>query len=227
MRSCHTGVSTPPSGGPFPPAVGHHIGRPGVVTAPLREERVALVARGPECRVVTAPVCPDGHTGEQPGADCLASRPRKRAVGGGAKHRSVFVGRLLATLVHLRHAATHDVLACWFGVDRSTITRAVTEVRPLLAGRGCTLSTGRAAADPGRGRRTPRSRREDRDHRRPRDPGPPAGGRTQGPGKVPLRQEQAERGQDHGRHGRGRPRALLRPDQARQLRGHHPGGAGW
>ncbi|MEU2380140.1 transposase family protein [Streptomyces misionensis] len=32
-----------------------------------------------------------------------------------------------------RHATTHDVLACWFGVDRSTITRAITEVRPLLA----------------------------------------------------------------------------------------------
>ncbi|MFJ7198636.1 MULTISPECIES: transposase family protein [unclassified Streptomyces] len=31
---------------------------------------------------------------------------------------------MLATLVNLRHGATHDVLACWFGVDRSTITRA-------------------------------------------------------------------------------------------------------
>ncbi|MFJ6687116.1 helix-turn-helix domain-containing protein, partial [Streptomyces werraensis] len=34
----------------------------------------------------------------------------------------MFVDRLLATLVHLRHGVTHDVLACWFGVDRSTIT---------------------------------------------------------------------------------------------------------
>ncbi|MGW3513781.1 transposase family protein [Streptomyces sp. NPDC000994] len=72
----------------------------------------------------------------------LASRPRKRAVGAGAKHRLVFVDRLLATLVHLRHATTHDVLACWFGVDRSTITRAIGEVRPLLAERGCTISPG-------------------------------------------------------------------------------------
>ncbi|MFE2102176.1 transposase family protein, partial [Streptomyces sp. NPDC059468] len=47
----------------------------------------------------------------------LASRARKRAVGAGAKHRLVFVDRLLATLVHLRHGVTHDVLACWFGVD--------------------------------------------------------------------------------------------------------------
>ncbi|MFF8096213.1 transposase family protein [Streptomyces sp. NPDC016675] len=72
----------------------------------------------------------------------LASRSRKRAVGAGAKHRLVFVHRLLATLVHLRHAVTHDVLACWFGVDRSTITRAIGEVRPLLAERGCVISPG-------------------------------------------------------------------------------------
>ncbi|WP_240122020.1 transposase family protein [Streptomyces sp. MUM 2J] len=70
----------------------------------------------------------------------LVCRPRKRAVGAGAKHRLVFVDRLLATLVHLRHGATHDVLACWFGVDRSTITRAIGEVRPLLAERGCTVN---------------------------------------------------------------------------------------
>ncbi|WP_405747319.1 transposase [Streptomyces sp. NBC_01525] len=63
-------------------------------------------------------------------------------MGAGAKHKLVFVDRLLATLVHLRHGATHDVLACWFGVDRSTITRAVGEVRPLLAERGCTVATG-------------------------------------------------------------------------------------
>ncbi|MEU3444183.1 transposase family protein [Streptomyces griseoincarnatus] len=34
------------------------------------------------------------------------------------------------------------MLACWFGVDRSTITRAIAEVRPLLAERGGTISPG-------------------------------------------------------------------------------------
>ncbi|MFC8176870.1 transposase family protein [Streptomyces sp. NPDC057325] len=72
----------------------------------------------------------------------LVSRTRQRAVGAGAKHRLVFVDRLLAALVHLRHAAPHDVLACWFEVACSTITRAVGEVRPLLAERGCTVSPG-------------------------------------------------------------------------------------
>lgn len=63
-------------------------------------------------------------------------------MGAGAKHRLVFIDRLLATLVHLRHGVTHDLLARWFGVDRSTITRAIGEVRPLLAERGCTVSPG-------------------------------------------------------------------------------------
>jgi hypothetical protein len=70
----------------------------------------------------------------------LAVRPRRLAVGAGAKYKFVFVDRLLATLVNLRHGTTHDVLACWFGVDRSTITRAIGEVRPLLAQRGCTVA---------------------------------------------------------------------------------------
>ncbi|MEU0235954.1 transposase family protein [Streptomyces sp. NPDC006170] len=72
----------------------------------------------------------------------LAPRPRRRAVGAGAKHRFVFVDRLLAALAPLRHGATHDVLACRFGVDRSTMTRAIGGVRPLLAERGCVISPG-------------------------------------------------------------------------------------
>ncbi|MCZ4602681.1 transposase family protein [Streptomyces sp. Lzd4kr] len=84
-----------------------------------------------------AEIGPLWHEHHQAG---LASRQRKRAVGAGAKHRVVFVDRLLPALVHLRHGTTHDVPACWFGMDRSTITRAVGEVRPLLAERGCTVS---------------------------------------------------------------------------------------
>ncbi|MFJ7198774.1 MULTISPECIES: transposase family protein [unclassified Streptomyces] len=49
----------------------------------------------------------------------LLDRSRRREVGAGAKCKLVFVDRLLAALVHLRHRVTHDVLACWFGVDRS------------------------------------------------------------------------------------------------------------
>ncbi|MGP8296677.1 helix-turn-helix domain-containing protein [Streptomyces inhibens] len=48
----------------------------------------------------------------------------------------------MATLVHVRPGTPHDVVACWFGVDRSTITRAIGEVQPLLAERGCTITPG-------------------------------------------------------------------------------------
>ncbi|WP_406066294.1 transposase family protein [Streptomyces sp. NBC_01077] len=66
----------------------------------------------------------------------------------------------------MRHGTTHDVLACWFSVDRSTITRAIGDVRPLLAQRGVHRQSRGAAADAGRGRRAPRCEREDRQHRR-------------------------------------------------------------
>ncbi|WP_240982438.1 transposase [Streptomyces sp. S3(2020)] len=81
----------------------------------------------------------------------LASRPRRRAVGAGAKHKLVFIDRLLATLIHLRHGPTHDVLACWFDVDRSTIMRAIGDVRPLPAQRGCTIAPGLRLRTPAEG----------------------------------------------------------------------------
>ncbi|GAA0699742.1 hypothetical protein GCM10010193_63120 [Kitasatospora atroaurantiaca] len=61
---------------------------------------------------------------------------RRRAAGAGARHRLVFVDRVSATLIHLRHDLPHAVLALLFGVDRSTISRAIHEARDLLAARG-------------------------------------------------------------------------------------------
>ena len=51
----------------------------------------------------------------------------------------IFVDRLVATLIHVRHDLPHSVLGLLFGVDRSTITRAVGEIRALLAERGCAV----------------------------------------------------------------------------------------
>ncbi|MFE0691820.1 transposase family protein [Streptomyces xiamenensis] len=102
----------------------------------IRSQRITGLAPEVFAELV-AEIGPLWHERHQAG---LASRPRHRAMGAGAKHKLVFVDRLLATLVHLRHGAIHDVLACWFGVDRSTITRAIGEVRPLLATRGCTVA---------------------------------------------------------------------------------------
>ncbi|MCE3030826.1 transposase [Streptomyces sp. CMSTAAHL-2] len=64
---------------------------------------------------------------------------RKRAEGADARHQLVFVDRLVATLIHLRHDLPHSVLGLLFGVDRSTVTRAIAEVRTLLAERGCAV----------------------------------------------------------------------------------------
>ncbi|MFD8897604.1 transposase family protein [Streptomyces ardesiacus] len=61
---------------------------------------------------------------------------RRRAAGAGPKRRLVFVDRLLVTLVHLRLGLPHAALAELYLVDRSTISNAVREVRPLLAARG-------------------------------------------------------------------------------------------
>lgn len=54
---------------------------------------------------------------------------RKRETGAGARHRLVFVDRLVVTLIHLRHDLPRSVLALLPGVDRSTVTRAREKAR--------------------------------------------------------------------------------------------------
>ncbi len=62
--------------------------------------------------------------------------PRLRAEGAGPGHDLPFADRVTATLVILRFQLPHAALAVFYGVHRSTITRAVGEIRPLLAARG-------------------------------------------------------------------------------------------
>ena len=63
-------------------------------------------------------------------------RHRLRAEGAGPGHGLPFADRVIATLVVLRFQLPHAALAVFYGVHRSTITRAVGEIRPLLAARG-------------------------------------------------------------------------------------------
>ena len=73
------------------------------------------------------------------GEDRLRERrghERKRAPGAGPDHDLPFTDRVIATLVYLRFQLPHAALAVLYRVDRSTITRAVEEIRPLLAARG-------------------------------------------------------------------------------------------
>lgn len=72
----------------------------------------------------------EAHLRERRGHD------RQRAAGAGPDRQLVFTDRVVATLVILRFQLAHAALALLHGVDRSTITRAVQEIRPLLAARG-------------------------------------------------------------------------------------------
>jgi hypothetical protein len=56
--------------------------------------------------------------------------------GADRRHDLVFTDRVLVTLAVLRLQIPHAALAAMHGADRSTVTRAVAEIRPLLAGRG-------------------------------------------------------------------------------------------
>jgi len=73
------------------------------------------------------------------GEDRLRGRrghERKRAAGAGPDHDLPFTDRVIVTLVYLRFQLPHAALAGLYQVDRSTITRAIGEIRPLLAARG-------------------------------------------------------------------------------------------
>ena len=69
------------------------------------------------------------------------ARDRVRRPGAGRRPRLSFTDRIVITLVHLRLAIPHAALAVAYQVDRSTVTRAVTQIRPLLARRGCATTT--------------------------------------------------------------------------------------
>jgi hypothetical protein len=73
---------------------------------------------------------------QESGLRARRGRDRLRAEGAGPKRELVFVDRVIATLVVLRFQLPHAALALFYDVDRSTISRAVTEIRPLLAQRG-------------------------------------------------------------------------------------------
>jgi hypothetical protein len=63
-------------------------------------------------------------------------RDRLRSEGAGPGHELPFADRVIATLVIMRFQLPHAALAVFYGVHRSTITRAAGEIRPLLARRG-------------------------------------------------------------------------------------------
>jgi hypothetical protein len=69
-------------------------------------------------------------------------RDRRRWPGAGHPETLTLRDRLLATLAWLRLALPHQAIAVLFGVDRSTISAAIRQIRPLLANRGYATPTG-------------------------------------------------------------------------------------
>lgn len=64
---------------------------------------------------------------------------RLRTPGAGAKDKLTAADRVLATVLYLRKLGTRDLLAQLFGVNGSTLTRAVHQVQPLLTEHGYTI----------------------------------------------------------------------------------------
>jgi hypothetical protein len=69
-------------------------------------------------------------------------RDRHRWPGAGHPETLTLRDRLLVTLAWLRLAMPHEALALLYGVDRSTVSGAVRQIRPLLANRGFATPTG-------------------------------------------------------------------------------------
>jgi hypothetical protein len=65
---------------------------------------------------------------------------RRRVKDAGPHAKVAFPDRLVATLIVLRYQVPHELVAELFGVERSTVSRAVRQVRPLLAARGFTVA---------------------------------------------------------------------------------------
>ena len=61
---------------------------------------------------------------------------RRRAAGAGPRPRLTNADRILATVLYLRRLCTQAVLGELFAVDRSRITEAIREIRPLLEEHG-------------------------------------------------------------------------------------------
>lgn len=66
-------------------------------------------------------------------------RDRLRAEGAGPGHDLPFADRVIVTLVVLRFQLPHAALAVFYGVHRSTIARAVGEIRPFAGRPGGSL----------------------------------------------------------------------------------------
>jgi hypothetical protein len=69
-------------------------------------------------------------------------RNRRRLPGAGRPQTLTLPDRVLCALAWLRIALPHQALAAIYGVDRSTVSGAIRQIRPLLANRGFATPSG-------------------------------------------------------------------------------------
>src|SRR5512135_2547153 len=112
-----------------------------MVRAALSDSAFIGISRHHLGRVV-AELAGPWHARREPALRQRRGADRVRGEGAGHPRDLVFTDRVLVTLAVLRLQVPHAALAVMYGVHRSTVTRAVHEVRPLLAGRGYATPAG-------------------------------------------------------------------------------------
>jgi hypothetical protein len=90
--------------------------------------------------IMTAALAEPQATQREHHRDARRGAERRRAAGAGAPAKLTDADRVLATVLYLRRLCTQTVLAELFGVDRSVITKAIRDVRPLLHQHGHTIT---------------------------------------------------------------------------------------
>jgi len=93
-------------------------------------------------RLLVAELRPGWPAGREGRLHSRRGRARRRAAGAGLRAMLRFTDRLVVTLVQLRLGMPHEAIAVASGVDRSTVTRAISQLRPLPAARGCATPAG-------------------------------------------------------------------------------------
>jgi hypothetical protein len=115
----------------------------------IKKARAALshsvftgISRNHLDRLVTELTEPFHHAREGRLYRRRGERDRHRWPGAGHPETLTLRDRLLLTLAWLRLALPHEALGLLYGVDRSTVSAAIRQIRPLLANRGFATPSG-------------------------------------------------------------------------------------
>ncbi|MFB8183692.1 ISAzo13 family transposase, partial [Streptomyces sp. NPDC055966] len=93
----------------------------------------------PQLNALISAVTPALMSRREQGRHTRRGGERRRLPGAGPKDRLPTQDRILATVLYQRKLGTHRLMAELFGIDRSTLSRAVQEVQPLLTEHGYTI----------------------------------------------------------------------------------------